>query len=77
MTKQYCKNGSMSHVEPFHYHFPDKQVRTLKNLPERQENTLYVLFDYERRDPLDHQAEVRVLEPEEGDFCDKENERNP
>ena len=77
VTKQYCKNGSLSHVEPFHYSFPDKQVRTLAELPERQENALYVLFDYERRDPLDHQADVQVVVVEEGEFCDKENERNP
>ena len=77
MTKQHCKNGSLSHVEPFHYRFPDKQVRTLIKLPERQADALYVLFDYEQRDPLDHQASVQVLSISEGDFCDKENERNP
>ena len=77
VTKQYCKNGSLSHVEPFHYHFPDKQIRTLTELPERLEIALYMLFDYEQRDPLDHQAKVQVLTVEEGDFCDKENERNP
>ena len=77
VTKRYCKNGSLSHVEPFHYHFPDKQVRTLIKLPERLESALYMLFDYEQRDPLDHQANVQVLTVEEGEFCDKENERNP
>jgi len=77
VTKQYCKNGSLSHVEPFHYRFPDKQMRTLAALPKREEKAVYVLFDYERRDPLDHQAFVQVLEVSEGDFCDKENERNP
>ena len=77
VTKQYCKNGSLSHVEPFHYHFPDKQIRTLTELPVRLESALYMLFDYEQRDPLDHQAKVQVLTVEEGDFCDKENERNP
>lgn len=76
VTKQYCKNGSLSHVEPFHYRFPDKQVRTLVELPKREEKAIYVLFDYEQRDPLDHQAEVTVLEVQEGDFCDKENEKN-
>ena len=77
VTKWYCKNGSLSHVEPFHYQFPDKQVRTLVKLPERLESALYMLFDYEQRDPLDHQANVQVLTVEEGEFCDKENERNP
>lgn len=77
VTKLYCKNGSLSHVEPFHYRFPDKRERTLAELPVRQEKVLYVLFDYAQRDPLDHQANVRVLTVEEGDFCDEENERNP
>lgn len=76
ITKQYCKKGSLSHVEPFHYRFPDKGVRMLKELPRREENTLYVLFDYEQRDPLDHQAKVEVLDVKEGEFCDKENEGN-
>ena len=31
-------------------------------LPEYQEKLLYVLFDYEHRDALDHQAEVVILE---------------
>ena len=77
VTKQYCKNGSKSHVEPFHYAFPDKQERTIDVLPERREDILYVLFDYEQRDPLDHQAAVQILESEEGEVCDKENEGNP
>ncbi|MBQ8280184.1 MAG: B12-binding domain-containing radical SAM protein [Roseburia sp.] len=76
MTKQYCKNGSLSHVEPFHYRFPDKSERSVAELPERQDECIYVLFDYEHRDPLDHQAKVRVVEKTEGDSCDKENERN-
>ena len=33
MTRTYCKRGMLSHVEPFHYLFPDKKVRTLKELP--------------------------------------------
>ncbi len=58
VTKQYCKSGSLSHIEPFHYHFPDKQVRTLEVLPKRQEEPVYVMFDYAVRDPLDHQAKI-------------------
>lgn len=61
ITKQYCKNGSLSHVEPFHYHFPDKQIRTLDELPKRQEEPVYVMFDYTDRDPLDHQAGITWL----------------
>lgn len=62
ITRQYCKNGSLSHVEPFHYLFPDKTTRDLKELPEYHNENIYVLFDYTKRDPLDHQAEIEILE---------------
>ena len=61
ITKHFCKNGSLSHVEPFHYRFPKKNEWKLENLPERLEECIYVLFDYQRRDPLDHQAEVEEV----------------
>lgn len=56
LTREYCKNGKQSHVERFFYHFPDKETRTVCALPRREEQPLYVKFDYTRRDPLDHQA---------------------
>lgn len=56
LTREYCKNGKQSHVERFSYHFPDKETRTVCALPRREEQPLYVKFDYTRRDPLDHQA---------------------
>ena len=61
-TRHYCKNGMKSHVEPFHYEFPDKTVKTVMSLPKRMEKPRYVLFDYEQRDPLDHQAKVKIVE---------------
>ena len=62
-TKHYCKKGSLSHVEPFHYVFPQKAERSIAMLPKREEMRILVLFDYEKRDPLDHQAEItRVTE---------------
>ena len=61
-TKYYCKSGVKSHVEPFHYRFPEKGERTLKNVPERLLEPIYILFDYEQRDPLDHQAKVEIVE---------------
>ena len=76
ITKLYCKKGSLSHAEPFHYSFPDKKQHTLEALPVREGTCRYVLFDYEQRDPLDNQAEIILLNIEEGDACDKENERN-
>ena len=61
-TKAYCKCGSLSHVEPFHYVFPTKKERSIRTLPARRDEWQYILFDYENRDPLDHQAEVRIVE---------------
>ena len=57
-TRNYCKKGSKSHLEPFHYRFPTKWEKTIEALPERLEKPVYMLFDYDRRDPLDHQAQV-------------------
>ncbi len=56
VTRTFCKNGKMSHIEPFSYHFPDKNTKTLSKLPERLDEEIYVLFAYEKRDALDHQA---------------------
>ncbi len=66
-SRYYCKNGMKSHVEPFHYEFPDKRVKTVSSLPERREMPIYVLFDYENRDPLDHQAKVMVVDGNVGE----------
>ena len=57
-ARKYCKKGSKSHLEPFHYRFPTKWEKTIEALPERLEKPVYMLFDYDRRDPLDHQAQV-------------------
>lgn len=70
IAKQYCKKGALSHVEPFHYRFPNKQEKTLMELPKYQEKLLYVLFDYEHRDALDHQAEVVILEDVSDESCE-------
>lgn len=55
-TRYYCKNGAKSHLEPFHYRFPEKSKKALQEVPKRLEKPVYMLFDYENRDPLDHQA---------------------
>lgn len=57
-TRYYCKNGAKSHVEPFHYRFPEKSKKALNEIPTRLKQPVYMLFDYENRDPLDHQAHV-------------------
>lgn len=61
MTREYCSNGKMSHIEPFHYVFPEKAERTIMQLPKRQEEAVWVLFHYDKRDPLDHQALVEFV----------------
>ena len=61
ITRRYCKNGKMTHVEPFHYRFPQKEERSIRMLPKRQD-TLWVCFHYDERNPLDHQAWVEYIE---------------
>lgn len=75
-TKYYCKKGSLYHVEPFHYVFPQKTQRSIEILPVREEKRLLVLFDYEKRDQLDHQAEITVVSELEGELHDKTHEGN-
>ena len=62
MTHAYCKNGKLSHVEPFHYIFPDKHTRKLDELPKYHKEPVWALFHYDMRDPLDHQAMVEYVE---------------
>ena len=62
MTHRFCKNGRQSHIEPFHYRFPDRTTRTIEELPTRQENLVWVLFHYDDRDPLTHQARIEFPE---------------
>lgn len=62
MTRKYCTNGKLSHAEPFHYRFPAKDEIGVKIFPERTSNTVWALFHYEDRDPLDHQARVEYFE---------------
>ena len=65
MTRFYCKNGKQNHVEPFHYVFPKKEEHTIECLPEYSDKPVWVLFSYDKRDPLDHQAEVSYVTEEE------------
>lgn len=61
MTHEYCKNGKLSHIEPFHYVFPEKEKRKIADLPEYREEPVWALFHYDRRDPLDNQAYVEYI----------------
>ncbi|MCM1257334.1 MAG: B12-binding domain-containing radical SAM protein [Roseburia sp.] len=60
MTRKYCKNGNLTHVEPFFYDFPQTGEK-LKELPRRLKEAVYVEFDYRDRDALNHQAKIRIL----------------
>lgn len=61
ITRAVCRNGKLSHIEPFHYHFPAKNEKTVHSLPNRLTEEIYVLFEYEKRDVLDHQAKTTEL----------------
>ena len=60
ITHFYCKNGKMSHVEPFHYDFLGQKGNAL----EKSEELFWVLFAYDKRDPLDHHAWAEYVYPE-------------
>lgn len=62
ITRKFCKNGKQSHVERFYYCFPGKYERTAEQLPVRQKEPKYVLYDYTERDPLDRQALQRYVD---------------
>lgn len=61
MTRAYCTNGKLSHVEPFFYDFLNKDAFYGKKMPARMEEPLWVLFSYDKRDRLSHQAHVEYV----------------
>lgn len=60
ITHFYCKNGKMSHIEPFNYDF----LEDFSQFPEYQNKVFWVLYSYDRRDPLNHQADVEYVYPD-------------
>lgn len=60
VTHFYCKNGKLSHVEPFHFDF----LSINEELPAYTEEMVWVQFFYDRRDPLSHQAFVEKIYPQ-------------
>lgn len=60
VTHFYCKNGKLSHVEPFHFDF----LSISEELPAYTEEMVWVQFFYDRRDPLSHQAFVEKIYPQ-------------
>jgi len=61
VTHQYCKNGKLSHVEPFHFDF----LAMDKRVPSYIEEPIWMHFFYDRRNPLTHQAHVEQVNPKE------------
>lgn len=60
LTRKFCKKGKLEHIEKFDYRMP--QEETVSTLPEREEQPYYLLFDYEKRDMLNHQALIRHVD---------------
>ena len=56
ITRHYCKNGKLSHIEEFSYDFLGEDY-------EYQKEPLLVLFSYNKRDPLTNQAYVEYVAP--------------
>jgi len=61
VTHHYCKNGKLSHIEPFHYDF----MRITNAIPKYEQEAFWVHFSYEKRDPLSHQAQVVYVVPKD------------
>ncbi|MBQ6843409.1 MAG: B12-binding domain-containing radical SAM protein [Agathobacter sp.] len=59
ITHFYCKNGKMSHIEPFAYDF----LEEFHTFPVEKSEKLWVLYSYNKRDVLSHQAKVEYVNP--------------
>ena len=55
LTRQYCKNGKLSHVERFFYRFA--RIKS-GGVPAREAEPVYMLFDYTVKNPQSRQAAV-------------------
>ncbi len=65
ITRRYCKNGRMSHVEPFWYNMKAiEKEKTLVAYPEKERERQFWKFSYEEKNPLTKQAKVEKLEKE-------------
>lgn len=67
MRRRFEKKGRNVHVERFTWKFPMKEERTLKRLPEKTDGE-WILFDYDYRDPLDHQAGISRIADQNGEW---------
>ena len=72
ITHFYCKNGKMSHVEAFEYDF----LGNLKQFPKKSKKAFWVLFSYDQRGPLNHQAKAEYVYPEEDIWQQNEQKKS-
>ncbi|MCI5713763.1 MAG: B12-binding domain-containing radical SAM protein [Lachnospiraceae bacterium] len=56
LTRKFCKKGKLTHLEKFDYRMPEEE--TVAELPGKQKEPYYLLFDYEKKDALNHRAMV-------------------
>ncbi len=61
LTRRYCRNGKQTHIERFFYRFSDEEEEMRRQIPKREAEPFYLLFDYNRRDPVSRQAAICVL----------------
>lgn len=80
LSRLFCKKGKLSHFESFWYELPFTDGSSVSR--ERKKQPYYLYFDYEKRSPLDHTAEVTRyeqadIEKARSDGNDKTDKRNP
>ena len=80
LSRLFCKKGKLSHFESFWYELPFTDGSSVSR--ERKKQPYYLYFDYEKRSPLDHTAEVTRYEQADIEKVrsygnDKTDKRNP
>ena len=65
IARVFCKKGKQNHIEPFSYAFPKREQKQTDHLPEKRDTKIYIWFDYENRDILNHQAMTKEISEEE------------
>ncbi|MEG0962201.1 MAG: B12-binding domain-containing radical SAM protein [Lachnospiraceae bacterium] len=62
ITREFCKNGKLSHIEPFYYDMEEILVqKSLTQYPHRNQECGFYLFSYEEKNPLTGQAAVMLV----------------
>ncbi|MEG1290696.1 MAG: B12-binding domain-containing radical SAM protein [Lachnospiraceae bacterium] len=62
ITREFCKNGKLSDIEPFYYDMEEILVqKSLTQYPHRNQECGFYLFSYEEKNPLTGQAAVMLV----------------